>query len=148
MTTGVRSLLEETIHATTVAIAGRGVLISGPSGSGKSDLALRLIDRGAILVADDRTRITGDDGRVFGGAAEPIAGRLEVRGLGILHLRRETDVPLALCIELGDESERLPAPRTRMVGGVPLPEFVLDPRPASAPIKVELALAHPEMVIG
>lgn len=148
MTTGVRSLPQETIHATTVAIAGRGVLISGPSGSGKSDLALRLIDRGAVLVADDRTRITGGDGRVLGGAPDAIAGRLEVRGLGILRLECDADVPLALCIELGDEPERLPAPRTRTVGGVALPEILLDPRPASAPIKVELALAHPEMVVA
>lgn len=140
--------LAETLHATTVAIGGRGVLITGPTGSGKSDLALRLIDRGAVLVADDRTQVTPADGRVLGGVAATIAGKLEVRGVGVLELSHETDVPLALCVALGDERERLPRPRTRTVGGVALPELVVDPRRASAPIKVELALAHPGMVVA
>ncbi|WP_375426800.1 HPr kinase/phosphorylase [uncultured Sphingomonas sp.] len=139
---------QETIHATTVAVAGRGVVISGPSGSGKSDLALRLIDRGAVLVADDRTRIRIEGGRPVGGVADAIAGRLEVRGVGILRLPHEVDVPLALCIELGIKPERLPTPRTRAIGGVALPELLLDPRPASAPIKVELALAWPDMAVA
>lgn len=136
--------MSETIHATTVAIGGRGVLISGPSGSGKSDLALRLIDRGAVLVADDRTRVWRAGDRLFAGVPDTISGKLEVRGLGILDLERVGEVPLALCVSLGEETERLPFPRMRTIAGVDLPDLVLDPRPASAPIKVERALLHPD----
>ena len=138
--------MPDTIHATTVAIGGRGVLIAGPSGSGKSDLALRLIDRGAVLVADDRTRVWRDGDRLFAGAPATISGKLEVRGLGIVEMEWTSGVPVALCVLLGGELDRLPSPRTRMIAGVDLPELLLDPRPAAAPIKVELALSQPDRV--
>lgn len=136
------------IHATTVAIGGRGVLIGGPSGSGKSDLALRLIDRGAALVSDDQTLVRLDGGRVLASAPASIAGKLEVRGLGIAAFAGVDAAPLALCVDLSGSPERLPLPRTRAVLGVPLPEIALDAEQASAPIKVELALAHPETVLA
>lgn len=138
----------ELVHATTVAIGGRGVLIAGPSGAGKSDLALRLIDRGAVLVADDQTLVRFGSGGAIASAPAGIGGRLEVRGLGILALALLDAVPLALCVSLTETVERLPAPRTRTVAGVSLPEIALDPRPASAPIKVEWALAQPGMVVA
>ena len=138
----------ELVHATTVAIGGRGVLISGPSGSGKSDLALRLIDRGAKLVADDRTIVRAEGAGALAFAPETIAGRLEVRGVGILATEQVEGVPLSLCVELGRSVDRLPAPRTRTVAGVPVAELLLDPEPASAPIKVELALANPDIVVA
>lgn len=141
-----RSPLPDTIHATTVAIDGRGVLIAGPSGSGKSDLALRLIDRGAVLVADDRTRVWRDGDRLFAGAPDTISGKLEVRGLGIVEMNWTSDVPVALCVLLDEPPDRLPSPRTRKIAGIDLPELVIDPRPASAVIKVELALFHPDRV--
>lgn len=138
----------ELTHATTVAIRGRGVLISGPSGSGKSDLALRLIDRGGALVSDDQTLLRVEAGQVIVSAPATIAGMLEVRGLGIVPVAQAQEAPLRLCVALGDAEERLPGPRTREVMGVKLPEIVLDPRPASAPIKVELALADPGLAIA
>lgn len=142
--------MPDTIHATTVAIGGQGVLIVGPSGSGKSDLALRLIDRGAVLVADDRTCVRVEGGRLFAGVPDIISGKLEVRGLGIMEMDWTGDVPVALCVALcvalGGEVERLPPPRVRTIVGVSIPELALDPRPASAPIKVEWALAHPARV--
>ncbi len=138
--------MPDTIHATTIAIGGRGVLIAGPSGSGKSDLALRLIDRGAVLVADDRTRVRRDGDRLVADVPDAISGRLEVRGLGILTTAWLTDVPLSLCVWLGEEAERLPPARVRTIAGVDLPELLLDPRPASAAIKVELALSRPDRV--
>lgn len=73
----------ETVHATTIAIDGAGVLLRGPSASGKSDLALRLIDDGARLVADDRTVLALRDGIVEASAPPSIRGKIEVRGLGI-----------------------------------------------------------------
>lgn len=138
----------EIIYATTVAIDGRGVLITGPSGSGKSDLALRLIDRGAVLVADDRTAVRADGGTVFASAPAMIAGRIEVRAVGIATLPVLADVPVALCLFLTSRTERLPQPRTRTVANVPLPEIAIDPGYPSAPIKVELMLRQPGMVVA
>ncbi|WP_375403965.1 HPr kinase/phosphorylase [uncultured Sphingomonas sp.] len=134
--------MSDTIHATTIAIGGCGVVISGPSGSGKSDLALRLIDRGAVLVADDRTRVWRDGDRLFAGVPDAIPGKLEVRGLGILEVSRVPEVPVALCVDLVAKVERMPFPRTRTIAGIVVPELAVDPRPASAAIKVELALLH------
>lgn len=128
----------DTIHATTVAIDGRAVMLRGASGAGKSDLALRLIDRGAALVADDRTVLTVHGGAVIASAPRAIAGRIEVRGVGIVALPTRA-APLALIIDLGVE-ERMPEPRHERVGDALIPAMTLDPRPASAPIKLELAL--------
>src|SRR4051794_21726869 len=86
----------ETLHASTVAIDGRAVLITGPSGSGKSDLALRMLDRGFTLVSDDRTILKKDGNRLIASAPPTIAGKLEIRGLGIVDMERTDNVPVAL----------------------------------------------------
>ncbi len=130
-----------TIHATTVAIRDRAVLIEGPSGAGKSDLALRLIDRGAVLVSDDRTCLASEDGTLYAEAPATIAGRLEVRGVGIVDMASQGPLPVALVVVLG-EPERLPELRTREFAGVAVPAVTIRPFEASAPIKVELALAR------
>ena len=135
------ALSAETVHASTVAIGGRAVLITGPSGSGKSDLALRLIDRGFTLVSDDRTVVRRDGDRLRASAPERIGGKLEIRGIGIVDVETESDVPVALLVELAREIERLPAEsRERPVLGVPLPLVSIDAMTASAPAKVALAL--------
>ena len=135
----------ELVHATTVSIDGQGVLISGPSGSGKSDLALRLIDRGATLVADDQTLVRAQAGAILASSPATIAGKLEVRGLGILSFEHETETPLSLSVSLAETVERMPEPRMRQIAGLVLPDMVLDPRPASAPIKVELMVRRKEL---
>jgi serine kinase of HPr protein (carbohydrate metabolism regulator) len=132
--------VSDTVHATTVAIGGRGVLITGPSGAGKSDLALRLIDRGAVLVADDRTALARDGERVYASAPATIAGRMEVRGLGIVDMAATGPVPLALAVRL-DAPERMPEPDSCELLGVAVPQVTLAALEPSAPIKVELALA-------
>ena len=129
------------IHATTVAIGDRGVLIEGPSGSGKSDLALRLIDRGAMLVADDRTIVRRDGDRLIAWVPATIAGRIEVRGLGIVAVPYVEGVPIALAVTMGQPVPRLPGPAVRTIEGVAVPCILLDAHEASAPIKVERALA-------
>jgi serine kinase of HPr protein (carbohydrate metabolism regulator) len=130
----------ETLHASSVAIDGRAVLIEGRSGSGKSDLALRLIDRGATLVSDDYTLLVRRGGALFARAPETIAGRMEVRGIGIVTLPTVADVPVALIVRLETEVLRMPERRTRRIADIVVREIALDPMPASAPLKVELAL--------
>ena len=131
----------ETIHASTVATEGRAVLITGPSGSGKSDLALRLLDRGFTLVSDDQTLVRRDGARLLASAPLSLAGKLEVRGIGIVDMDTVGDVPVALIVELTSDIQRLPDDaRERPILGVPLPIISIDALTASAPSKVALAL--------
>ncbi|WP_129792880.1 HPr kinase/phosphorylase [Sphingosinicella sp. CPCC 101087] len=135
------SLSSENVHASCVAIDGRAVLIGGRSGRGKSDLALRLIDRGAALVSDDYTLVRRQNGRLLAAAPATIAGKIELRGVGILEYPAVRDVPVALFIDLDLATVRLPEDaETRMVAGIAIPVVGLDAREPSAPIKVEAAL--------
>ena len=135
------SLSSETVHASTVAIGGKAVLIGGPSGSGKSDLALRLIDRGAVLISDDYTIVRRTDAGLVANAPATIAGKIEVRGLGIVETPTAAEAPVALFVELDASPQRLPEPgETRTLAGVATPVVALNGHESSAPIKVELAL--------
>ncbi len=113
---------------------GDGVLLIGPSGSGKSDLALRLLGRGFALVADDRVDI--EDGIAAPPAA--LAGLMEVRGLGVVRLPYVAAARLALVADLGALAERLPAPGHHAELGLPL--IQLDAAAPSAPERIALAL--------
>ncbi|MCH7937715.1 MAG: HPr kinase/phosphatase C-terminal domain-containing protein [Proteobacteria bacterium] len=132
----------EQIHATTVDIDGSGVLLSGPSGSGKSDLALRLIDGGARLVADDRTDLALADGRLVASVPREIAGRMEVRGLGVLEKDAVPQTVLALVVELvgPEDVERAPETATVTFLGVDVPVVRLHAFEASAAAKVRAVL--------
>jgi len=135
-------LSAETLHASTVAINGRAVLLTGPSGSGKSDLALRLLDRGFTLVSDDQTIVRKDSDRLVASAPPNIAGKLEIRGIGIVEMERVDNVAIALIVELtNSQIQRLPDDsRERPILGVKLPLVTIDALTASAPSKVALAL--------
>jgi serine kinase of HPr protein (carbohydrate metabolism regulator) len=134
-------LSAETLHASTVAKDGRAVLITGPSGSGKSDLTLRLLDRGFGLVSDDRTVVKKVGDRLIASAPPTIAGKLEIRGLGIIDMESVDDVPVALIIELTSDIQRMPDDsRSRPILGVAVPLVTVDAMTASAPSKVALAL--------
>jgi serine kinase of HPr protein (carbohydrate metabolism regulator) len=136
-----REVSAENVHGTSVARDGRAVLLTGPSGSGKSDLALRLIDRGFRLVSDDQTILSRTGDRLTASAPTQIRGKMEIRGLGIVEMETDSDVPLALIVELTSEIERIPAEgRTRRILGHSLPVVRIDAMTASAPAKVALAL--------
>jgi serine kinase of HPr protein (carbohydrate metabolism regulator) len=136
-----RFLSAETVHASAVAQDGRAVLISGPSGSGKSDLALRLLDRGFQLVSDDQTTVRREGDRLLASAPPTIAGKLEIRGVGIVEMEHAADLPVALWVELTHEIQRLPDDsRERPLLGLKVPLVSIDAMTASAASKVALAL--------
>lgn len=130
------------VHGTSVALEGGGLLLRGPSGSGKSDLALRLIDAGARLVADDQTELRLAGGGIEMRAPATIAGKMEVRGLGILSVATVAAATLKLVVELvpAEQVERLPEPEFASLLGLSVPLLRLAPFEASAPAKLRLAL--------
>jgi serine kinase of HPr protein (carbohydrate metabolism regulator) len=130
------------IHATSVAIDGMAVLLLGRSGSGKSDLALRLIDRGAMLISDDYTELTAADGALRATPPATIAGRIEVRGIGIVAYPYIGDVTVGLAVRLDGVVERMPSDdESILIAGIAVRAVTLDAFDAATPIKVELALA-------
>jgi HPr kinase/phosphorylase len=132
----------KTIHATCVAIGQRGVLLRGDSGSGKSDLALRLIEEGAMLVADDQVVVTVRDGELEASPPQALAGLIEVRGFGIVRLPYRAPVLLALVVTLVDRRDvpRMPEPDVTEIAGIALPHLLLAPFDASAVAKLRLAV--------
>lgn len=130
------------LHASCVQVGGIGVVLLGASGSGKSDLALRLIDAGGQLVADDRLEVErGEDG-LIGRAPDVLSGLIEVRGLGIVRIDHCGSSPLGLVVELDVAGPwpRLPERTTYELMGIAVPCIRLDPRAPSACAKIKLAL--------
>jgi HPr kinase/phosphorylase len=130
------------MHGTAVAIDGEAVLLRGPSGAGKSDLALRLIDRGARLVADDQTLLRRLGERVVVQAPDPIAGMIEVRGVGLVRIDWLAEAKLALIVDLLplDQIKRMPEQRFETVLDVAVPLIALAPFECSAVAKLRLIL--------
>jgi serine kinase of HPr protein (carbohydrate metabolism regulator) len=130
------------IHATSVMIDGRALLLAGPSGCGKSDLALRLIDRGATLVSDDYTVLSARDGTLFASPPTTIAGRIEIRAVGIDDISFAPEAPVALLLALDQPAQRLPIEPlpTRTLLGMAIPSLPFAAFEASAAIKAEAAL--------
>ena len=134
------------IHATAVARhtpqGWRGVLIQGPSGVGKSDLALRLIGQGWRLIADDWTHLWASDGALYAAAPATITGKIEVRGLGIVAAPLRPLARITMAVACTHEAvERLPEAAVWTWAGLTIPRLQLDPRPASAGQVVATALA-------
>ena len=144
----------ELVHGTCVALGRTAALLRGPSGSGKSDLALRflfLARRGPaaleapILVADDQVQLTRKGARLAATAPPSIRGKIEVRGIGIVEVKSADEAVLALVVELVASSadiERLPDEATTPLLGLDIPLLRLSPWEASAPIKLAVALAR------
>jgi len=130
------------VHGTCIAIDGNGVLLRGPSGSGKSDLALRLIDGGGDLVADDRVDLDAAGGQLIASAPDNLRGLLEVRGLGVLQQDARAETPVMLVIDLvpADDVERMPEPQHTVLQGIEIRLVRLDPFQISTPAKIRMAL--------
>ena len=138
-----------TLHGGLVALrlggAWRGALILGPSGAGKSDLALRALEAGFRLVADDRVSVWTSGGALYGRAPDPLRGLIEARGTGVVAasaLGLAQIVLAARCVEAGETIERLPEPQIETIAGTAVPVLRIDPREASAPAKLRRALLH------
>lgn len=132
-------------QASAVVIDGRALLIEGPPGSGKSSLALALIDRGAILLGDDGVVLSAPDGRLCAAPHPNTAGLIEVRNLGILPFPHAgpDPVPVALVVVLDRQAPRfVEAAQTVLRGGWPVPLLHLWPESQALPLRAELALRH------
>jgi len=131
------------IHGTGIFYEGKAVLLRGVSGSGKSDLALRMMACGAKLIGDDYLEVTqGEDGRLIMASPSTIRGRIEVRNVGILEVPYQPSAPIDLILLLGDIArlERLPEARTICLEGVVVPCLEFYAFEASAPEKFRAAL--------
>ena len=144
---------QQLLHATCVSVGTIGLLLTGPPGAGKSDLALRLIDQPGLglgdepkiarLVADDQVILRRDGDRLLASAPPALAGQLEIRGLGIMRVRCCTETQLAAVIRLAPQAEieRLPdlaASRFTLLG-LTVPLLAIDPAAASAPARIRAA---------
>ena len=132
------------VHASCVALEGKGVLLRGTPGAGKSDLALRLIEGGAKLVADDQVALTNTGEALLAAPPARIAGLLEVRGVGIVSMAFVHQCPVHLVVDLvqPDTVERMPEATTVELCGHRIPHVALAPFEASTPAKVRLSLSH------
>ena len=142
------------VHASCVAIGGRGVLLLGSPGAGKSDLVLRLIDAPgratgqdmmeAILVSDDQTEIRKEGSRLLASPPAALVGLLEVRGLGVVKCRHVSSCELVLAVRLmpADDIDRMPDPRfgAYAVADGSLPLALIDPSSPAAPARIRAAL--------
>ncbi|MXP09946.1 HPr kinase/phosphorylase [Pseudoblastomonas halimionae] len=132
--------MKKLANVTAVAIGGRGLLIAGPSGSGKSSLALELIDRGAHLIGDDGIVVEGLEGRLIVHPPGETGGLIEIRNVGIIELE-PVSAPACLWITLAKDPPRLPVgPEERWVAGHPLPELRIFPSKLALALRVEAAL--------
>ncbi len=130
------------LHGSCVAIGQDGVLLLGASGSGKSDLALRLMNRGALLVGDDYLVPDVRDSALWVRPAPRLAGMIEVRNLGLCTAQYLAEARIALVVRLDGTPQRLPVDEIEIVQGIGLPRLILNAYEASAPIKVDWALQH------
>ncbi len=141
--------MTQPVHATLIALwragAWRGALLRGPSGAGKSSLALRCIEAGWRLVADDRTLVWCSGGLAYGRAHPNIEGLVEARGLGVLPVAYLDRAEIRLCVDLAENVtgvERTPEPRSIELAGIATPLFTLWAHDAAAPAKLALALSE------
>lgn len=135
------------LHATCVEMNQKAVLLIGKPGAGKSDTALRLIELGGVLVADDQVDLQINDGVLTAHPPVAIEGLLEIRGVGIVTLPFCSACPVQLVVELvpAEQVERLPEPHFYEIAGQMIPLLKLCAFDASTPVKIKTVLNRPEL---
>ena len=130
------------IHGTCVAIGNEAILFRGPSGSGKSDLALRVINSGGRLISDDQTIISRQEDELFMSSPENLRDKIEVRGVGIVNMPAKNEARLALVLDMmpPEKIDRIPILQFCWYLGLQVPVLGLEPFENSAPLKVQLAI--------
>lgn len=129
------------LHGSAVRLGDKGILLLGRSGRGKSDLALQMIDQGAVLIADDQVRIHREGDHLIAEAPSELSGLLEVRGVGIMHLpHTRSMLNLVVDLDLDKEETRLPDPMIACWCGLDLRKIQINPKAASAIAKIKIAL--------
>jgi HPr kinase/phosphorylase len=135
----------ETLHATAISMSGGGVLFIGPSGSGKSSLAAQMIEHyDAQLIADDRVCLSVEEAKLWAAAPPALAGKIELRGLGIVAMAFKEKAPLSLCVQLAARAQvpRLAEEAYFRHHGISLPQIYLHGHDAATPLTIRHALAH------
>lgn len=138
-------MMAQSFHLTSVALNGQAVLLAGPAGVGKTDVALRLIETGGTLIADDQTFLRVHAGRLLAAPPTPIAGLIELRHVGLYKLPFVADVPVALYVELVPSDtalERLPPPAFTTLLDQRVRLVRLVGCEASTPAKIRIALGE------
>ncbi|MAH78739.1 MAG: aldolase [Rickettsiales bacterium] len=129
------------LHASSISLEDNGVLIIGPSGSGKSDLALRMIDSGATLISDDITTCRKINGSISLFSSEKIFGLIEVRGIGIIKVPYVENIKLKMIVKLTNQMiDRMPQEKKKKVMGISFPIIEIQPKEVSATAKIKLKL--------
>jgi serine kinase of HPr protein (carbohydrate metabolism regulator) len=131
-------------YATAVTYCGFGILIRGPSGSGKSDLALRLIDDGAGLVADDQVVIKSVGQELYLSPPDSLSGLIEVRGVGVIKIEYVSDIRLCLIVELDprNEIQRIPKIKEELIKKIPVPVINMYAFESSVLAKIKIILGY------
>ena len=130
------------LHATCVSFEKKGVLLQGPSGIGKSDLALRLIETGGVLVADDQVDLSAKAGNLLANAPEALLGKLEARGLGIIEFPTTQNIPVKIIVDLVQRERvpRFPELDYLKILNVSVRRIFLSPYEPSCAIKIKTAV--------
>ena len=134
----------DSFHGTAVSYHGCGILIRGPSGSGKSDLALRLIDDGAILIADDQVQIKFVGKELHLSAPNSISGLIEIRGVGVIRIKHVSRVPLSLIVDINtkEQLQRLPAIKKEVINNIHISVIRINAFESSTIAKIKVFLQY------
>lgn len=133
--------IPQNIHANAVLFQERGFLFIGKAGSGKSDLTLRLMEAGGTLISDDRTILIPQGDMLCATPPDNLAGKIEVRGIGIITVNYTKYCPIDIICELSTNYPRIPEEKTKIIRGKTYKYFIIHPFEISSIAKLRI-IAH------